>query len=436
MPEGTPILVGVSHHTAPLHLREQFYAGEELPRMLNDLLSAGLSEAIVLFTCNRFEVYAASGKGSTGQIIELLSRHCGMSASQLMPSLYRHEGDAVVRHLMRVAAGLESLVLGEAQILGQVSQSLRHAQRVGSVGPVLSRLFSSAVSAGRQARTRTGIGRHTLSISHAAVLLVRSLIDLRSARVLVVGAGEMAALAARAFRDNGAAGILIANRTPARASALAQRVGGTTVAMENLPRLLSEVDAAVLATASPRPILSSMDLSEAVAGRRSELVLVDLGVPRNVDPSAAPPTGVRLVVVDELRQVVGEHMLRRQSEIAQVEALLETHVSRFLNWWRSRHVAPLLTDFRRQADRIVEAELGQALRRLRSDDPQVQTVMGRLARRLARKLLHAPTVALRFGEGADVADAFRRVLQPGNEPEGDSSGRSGQYHRAVAEPQP
>lgn len=406
---GGLILVGVNHHTAPVALRERFYNGGELRTMLDDLRAAGLAEAAVLFTCNRFELYGIVGTSGADAVINYLAARCGMSPAALDPSLYKAEGEDAALHLMRVAAGLESLVLGEPQILGQVSDSLAYAQASAAVGANLTRLFTSAIHAGKRARTETGIGRHTQSIPHAAVLLLKQSTDLTAARVLVLGAGEMAGLAVEALAKHGATNVCVVNRTLSRGVALAERSNVGFATWDTLPSLLRDADAVIAATSSPTTLLRAADFAQHPAGR--SLTLVDLAVPRNVSEDCDAIAGLRRHDVDDLQQIVESHRIQRQREASRVEELLDQELAEYLDWVHSREVTPLIADLRRRATEVVDTELELALRRMPTLDEQQQAVVAQMAHRIVGKLLHPPTTALKSRGAADaLAQAFRRLF--------------------------
>jgi glutamyl-tRNA reductase len=406
LPAGALVLVGVDHHTAPVELRERFHHGGELSVMLDDLRRLGVAESVILFTCNRFEVYATVGTAGSNAIIAYLADRCGLSVPQLLPNLYSSAGSDAALHLMRVASGLESIVIGEPQILGQVSDAFAYAQANDAVGTNLTRLFTSAVHAGKRARTETGIGRHTLSIPHAAVLLLKSSIKLATARVVVLGAGEMAGLAVGALRSHGASSVQVVNRTLERAETTAQKYGVNAVAYERLPELLRECDAVIAATSSQLPLISADDLAASRA-----IHLIDLGVPRNIDAACGALPGIRLYDVDALQQVVEEHRQHRLRESTHVESLLEEELADYLDWIHTRKVTPLISDLRRQASEVVEAEIEHTLRRLPQLDEQGKAVIVQMAHRIVGKLLHSPTMALKSRDGAiEFAHAVRRLF--------------------------
>jgi glutamyl-tRNA reductase len=357
----------------------------------------------VLFTCNRIEVYATGDAGAEELLVSHFSSRCGMEAGLLRPHLYTARGQAAALHLMRVAAGLESMVLGESQILGQVADAIDRARHAGSAGPMLSRVFGAAVAAGKRARTDTDIGRHTLSISHAGVMLARAACpDLVSAHSLVIGAGDMARLAIAALRSYSVRNITVINRTPARAEILAGECGIRAVAWPELRQALAGADVVIAATSSAVPVIGARDLA---AGGRPQ-VLIDLGVPRNIDRSVAAVAGVELHDVDDLRQVVEQHRILRQREVGRVEVILEEELDRCLEHLRSQHLAPVIAGLRQKVDEVVAAELERALRRLPAADEGTKALLDLMAHRIVTKLLHEPTIALRSPSGPRVAQAI------------------------------
>lgn len=411
------VLVGLNYQTAPVEYREQFYLGGEAhERALRTLCAQGLAEVTILSTCNRLEIIARAEqpKIALDKIVAFLARSQNTSVEHLDAYLYCLKGQAVVNHVMRVAAGLESLILGETQILGQVSEAWATAQAVGTGGTVLSRLFASALHTGKRARTETTISRHTLSVSHAAVLLVNEHIpDLASARVVVIGAGEMAELAARALQMHGVSMITIINRTFERANELAQELGIQAATWDNLPYVLSNVDVVIAATSAPHPILWLEHVLSVAAGQRTRWY-VDLGVPRNIDPKIASLTESKLYDIDDLQTVVAEHHSRRRSEIQQVEAIIAEEQDTFQQWLRTRQIVPLITELRSQAETLADSEVEQALRRMPNLNPHEQEIVMQMAHRIVNKLLHAPTVSLKsraaHGDHADYAHAVRQLF--------------------------
>jgi glutamyl-tRNA reductase len=434
------ILVGLNHRTAPVELREQLsLTGCALDMALNDLSAAkeaaslpgggadadrlggepfgGIHESVILSTCNRLEVYANTADPAAGfaAIQSFLCKLQGLQPEALAPHLYLYEDQAAVDHLMRVASGLDSLILGEPQILGQVAEAYAHAKGAGDAGPVMSELFTRALHAGKRARSETAISRHTTSASHAAARLARDTFgDLAPARVLIVGAGEMAELAATALYDEGARCITCINRTYARAAQLARRYGGEALNWSHLPEALAQADVIVSATGAPHMVIYRDDVAQALAGRAQPLVIVDIALPRDVEAETGTLPGVVLYDVDDLQNAVDSNRALREAAVPQVETIIGEESEAFFCWLASRQVVPVLVELRRKAERVAEIELEQAVRRLGCSDPQAEQVMARLAHRIVNKLLHEPTVRLKqeaaAHNGIAYADALRELF--------------------------
>jgi glutamyl-tRNA reductase len=415
----TAVVVGLDHRTAPIELREQLYVGDaQLRAMLTALQERDLDEVVVLSTCNRLEVLAAceDAESSFDAITTHLAASQNLTAETLRTHLYCMEGPDAARHLFRLAAGLESLVLGETQIMGQVAGALAHANEAGTSGPVLSRLFATALHAGKRARTETGISRHTVSVSHAAVLLIeKALGDIAQVRALIVGAGEMAGLAADALRAHGATDVRIINRTYASAQALAQRFGAQALEWHSLPEALRDADVVMTATSAPHPIIQVDAIAALGEGRSGRpVILVDIGVPRNIDRHVSDVAGVQLYHIEHLQAIVADHRHLRQSEVRQVEDIIAEELQNYMTWLRSRQVVPVITALRRKAEAIANEEIERTLHRLPDLEPREQEIVAQMVRRLVNKLLHTPTVALKSraarGDHFDYAHATRKLF--------------------------
>jgi len=399
------ILVGLSHHTAPVELREQMTLAKTLKPSFLDLQSGLLRECAILSTCNRLEVYALAEDREQGwQAIEgYLARLYGHPLEHLQPHLYRMSGAETIDHLLRVACGLESMILGETQILGQVVDALTEAKSAGTVGSVLGNLFTRAIHAGKRARTETGISRYTTSISHAAAKLAQTELsdsssrrDLASCHVLIIGAGEMAALAARALQMRVAPQITFINRTYERAEALAKSIGSSAANWTQMGALLAQVDVIISATGAPHTVLHAHDVEAVLAVRQSRpLLVIDIAVPRDVDPGVGALPGVRCFNIDDLQAALDENQAERQAAVPQVEAIIEQEQHIFLDWLHSREVAPVISDLYRHALAVVEAEIERTLNKLDDLTPQQQKIVSQLGYRIANKLLHEPTVRLK-----------------------------------------
>jgi glutamyl-tRNA reductase len=434
------ILVGLNHQTAPVALREQLsLSGCALDLVLTDLNAImsgsehpagrapfrGIHESVILSTCNRLEVYAVTGDVAAGYaaIQRFLVGLQSLPFEELLPYLYFREGEEAVEHLMRVAAGLDSLILGEPQILGQVAQALTQAQAGGTAGPVLSQLFAHAVHTGKRARCETEISRHTTSVSHAAARLARDAFgDLCEGRVLIVGAGETAELVAGAMVAEGARRITCINRSYERAERLAQQFGGRAAHWGHLADALAESDVIITATGAPHTVIHRDDVAQALPRRHGKpLVIVDVAVPRDVEPEVGELPGVLRFDIDDLQDTVDANRAQREAVVPQVEAIVQQEVEGFFSWMHGRQVVPVLIELRRKAQSVASAEVEHALRRLEHPDPRTEQLMALLAHRIVGKLLHEPTVRLKNeaanGNGIVYADALRELfaLEPAGE---------------------
>ncbi len=440
------ILVGLNHRTAPVTLREQLsLSGCALDLALSELNAGqaaqadghrpalGVRESVILSTCNRLEIYAV-GEASTAlaALARFLAELQGLPLEQLLPHLYLLEAQAAAEHLLRVAAGLDSQILGEPQILGQVAQAQARAQAAGAIGPVLSQLFTRAVRAGKRARSETAIGRYPTSVSHAAAHLAKHAWgDLSQAHVLIVGAGEMAELAAKAVYGEGARRIVCVNRTFARAEHLARRVEGQALHWGGLANALAEADVVITATGAPHTVIDRDDLRRVLPLRkRTPLVILDIAVPRDVEPEVDELPGVLRYDIDRLQDAVDANRAQREAAVPQVEAIVQQELEGFFHWLRARQVTPVIVELRRKAERIAQSELELALRRLPDSGPRVEQVMTLLAHRIINKLLHEPTVRLKAeaanGNGVAYADALCELFALEALPYAD--GEDGDHH--------
>lgn len=392
------VLIGLNHRTAPLELRERVsFTGDEVGPALGDLRRL-IGEAVLLSTCNRAEVYcvAPNPHEAWERVLGFLEGRGGLPAQELRRHAYQKADAEVVRHLFRVAGGLDSMLLGESEVLGQVRRSMSAAAAAGSLGLALSRLFHGAIRAGRRVREETEVGRRALSVSTAGVQLAsRVLGDLRGRRAALIGAGEAGRLVAKALRIVGVADLAIANRSPARAQALARNLGGRVVALEDLPALLEGADVIISATDAPEYVISREAVAQAVALRHRPLFIFDLAVPRDVDPQVGELEGVRLFNIDHLSAIAEENLARRRQEAAKAEAIVEQEVARFLRWWDSREALPIVRQLHRRAEETRRRELERALRRLGDLPPQERRVLEAMTRSIVKRLLHDPTLALK-----------------------------------------
>jgi glutamyl-tRNA reductase len=408
------VCLGLSHRTAPVELRE---------RLSTLAPGAGRCPAVdehaVLSTCYRVELYAYLTDGveeAREELIDVLARGHDVDRDLLADHLYVHAGEDVARHLCRVAAGLDSLVLGEAEILGQVRGAFDEGREAETTGPVLELLFRTAVSAGRRARRETAIGANPATASSMALALAAGVLgDLREMRVLVVGAGRIGLQSLKAATGRGITRAAVANRTKERALEAATPFGARAYGLDELPEALAWADVAVTATSSEEPVVSAATVAGAVEHREQRpLVLVDLAVPADVERAAGDVAGVRLFDVDDLRAGLDDAVSSRMREVPKVEVVVADEVEAFVRRYRELEVAPLVAALRRRAESIREHELERTLRDLGDVDPETADRIEHLSRALVKKLLHEPTVRLRArageGDADEVAAAVRELF--------------------------
>ena len=399
------ICVGLNHATAPVEEREKLaFSTEELPAALADL-SARLSGAVLLSTCNRTELYttAAAGSPDDATFIGLLSAE--KSAAIDPGCFYVHRHEKAAGHLFRVAAGLDSMVIGESQILGQVRDAMSAATNAATLNGVLSRLFHSAISVGKRARTQTAIGRQAVSVSSAAVALAeRTLGDLSDRTVLVISAGSTGKLAARSLARNDRSRILVANRTHDRAVELARNIGSNAsgLSFDGLPAALAEADIVISGTAAEGFLLGPDQVRPAAAARNGRpLLLIDIAVPRDIDPAVRAIPGVQLFDIDDIEAVSGDGNARSR-EVRRAEAIIEEEVAAFMDWWRSLDVVPVIAALRARAETIRERELERALRRLPALDDDARRRIEAMTQAIVKKMLDRPIARLKDGHDAGL----------------------------------
>ena len=411
------VVVGLNHRTVPLDLFERMTVpSARLPKALADLTSReNVTEAVVLSTCNRIEVYAFAERfhGAYQDIrvsLAEISHVAPEEFSSHLPGLYAADA---ARHLFAVASGLDSAVLGEHEILGQVRSAWELAAKEEAVGPVLNPLFRHALEVGKRVRTETAISRNITSVSQAAVAMAEERLGgLEGRRVLVVGAGEMGEGMARALHGGGVAEVWVANRTWDRAVETATRLGGTAVRLDELPRHLADVDVLLTSTGATAVILEYGDLDDVVAERRGrDLLIVDIAVPRDVDPSAAELDGVTLLDMDDLRSFAEAGIRERRREIAAVQAIIDTELDRYVDESTARSVAPLIAQLRGRADRVRMAEIERLTHRLSDLDDRQRDAVEALAAGIVGKLLHDPTVRLKDAAGTARGERLAEALR-------------------------
>ena len=405
--------LGINHTTAPLDLRGRFaFAIDQIAPTLHGLRQAlGQSsqhrnvETAIISTCNRTEIYCAGDQPALDHTLGWLAHSGGVSTELLRSHSYILEDGPVARHAFRVASGLDSMVLGEAQILGQMKDAVRAAESAGALGTTLNQLFQRSFAVAKEVRTSTEIGAHSISMAAAAVRLASQLFeDLGKTRVLFVGAGEMIELCATHFAARNPKQIAIANRTLERGEKLATRFGGEVMRLSDLPDRLHEFDIVVSCTASSLPIVGLGAVERALKKRRHRpMFMVDLAVPRDIEPEVKQLEDVYLYTVDDLASVVQTAQANRQAAVAQAEAIIDAGVQSFMHWMDQRHpehgVVPLIRQIQDQADAWRAIELDRARKRLAKGE-DIDTVLDALSRGLAQKMLHGTLAELRAGDAS------------------------------------
>lgn len=404
------LAIGLSHQTAPLELRERLAFGERAAQRLEarligeDGAPAVAREAVVLSTCNRSELYLVCRDPlqAEGQVLALLSERGRIPPTELAGAVYTHRNCEVARHLFRVASGLESMVLGEAEIQGQVRRAYERALAAGHTGPLSNRLFTAALATGKQVRARTALGESQVSVPSVAVGLAANLLGgLRSKRTLIIGAGETAELTAEALARQGADTVFVANRHAARARSLAERFGGSVANWERLPQQLGAADIVLSSTSSPHQIVGAQELAVVMEERADRpLLLIDLAVPRDIDPDCASLEGVTLIDIDDLQGAVAENLASRQREVPKAELIIERELRRFARFLGEAEVLPTIRALREAADEVVEAVLRENEGRWETASPADLERVELIARTVTNRLLHRPTTALRELSGA------------------------------------
>ena len=413
------IVVGVSHHLASLDIRERLAlrAAEVEPLIARLREARGIVEAVVLSTCNRTEVYVVEGDGNGDAARDVLEIYSQRLSEDATPYSYVQRDRDAVTHLFRVASGLDSMIVGEAQIHGQVRTAWESCR--ASSGAVLNRLFQTALLVAGRVRSETAIGRGAASISSAAVQLSKQIFgSLAGKRAMVLGAGEMAEVALECLTNEGVRAAIVANRTFDRAQRLAEQFGARAIGYEECWSALHDVDVLLCSTASPRPVVSAANVAPALAARRDRpLCILDIAMPRDVEPSVGALDNVYLYDLDDLHAIVSSNLERRRNELPAAEHLILEETSRYWDWVAGLAVVPVLTSFRSRMNDLRERELEQAMRKLGDLPPEHRAVVEQLSRSLMNKFLHEPTVRLRTaaanGRGLGIVDAVRYLFALG-----------------------
>lgn len=397
--------VGINHQTAPVELREKLaFAPENMDAALTSATSVpGVEEVVIISTCNRTEIYA-SGTADCAALTEWLTVYQSVTDNSLADSLYRLEGDAALNHLMKVACGLDSLVLGEPQIFGQVKSAWTVSRESGTVGSLLNQAFQHAFSIAKRVRTETAIGQNPVSVAYAAVSLSQQIFaNLSDVQALLIGAGETIELVAQHLCQKNIGGITVANRTLSRAADLARNYGAQAILLSDIHEYLPHADMVISSTASQLPVLGKGAVESALKARRHKPVfMVDIAVPRDIEPEVGKLNDVYLYTVDDLREVIEENRRSRESAATSAEQIILDGLDEWHKQLRTQNVAGTIRAFRQRVEDVRDAELEKALTALARGQPAEQ-VLTSLARSLTNKLLHTPTVKLKQAgeEGRD-----------------------------------
>ncbi len=395
------IVVGLNHRTAPLHIREKlaFEGTKQQDGLIALKQLSSVSEAALLSTCNRVEIFASvrDGENALDEIKSFIAGFQNVPVNEFADALYFHHGEDAVRHLLRVASSLDSMVLGEPQILGQLKDAFDLALSNRTTGFILNRLMKKAISTAKRVRTETRIAENAVSISYAAVELAKKIFSgLADKSVMLLGAGEMAELAARHLVSNGVKDVRVANRTYERGCEMAREFCGTAIRFEDLSRELVGTDILICSTNAPSYVITKGLMEQVMKGRKFRPVfLIDISVPRNIDPDANGVDNVYLYNIDDLQQVVGSNLLERQKEAEKAEDIVAEEVDKFSRWLSSLEAVPVVIAMRQKADDIKRDELDKFKRSFPDLDGDVMSAVERLAGGITNKLMHSPTVAMK-----------------------------------------
>lgn len=411
------IVVGVNHRTAPVQVREKLsFSGHSLGDALVRLNAAPAIEGcVILSTCNRTEIYAATREMDEGlsDVWDFLARKSGADISEIKNYTYAHTLYDTIRHLFRVTAGLDSMILGETQILGQVRDAYQAACRHGTTNRVLNVLFQQALTVGKRVRTETGIDRNAVSISYAAVELARQTIgDLTGRSVLVIGAGKMSELTARHLVANGVSGVIVSNRSYQRAVDLAAQFDGRAVKFDRLFDYMAGADIVISCTAASHYVVRCSDVTAIMAGRlNKKLIIIDIAVPRDIDPACGRLPGVTLYDVDALQHVVDQNLAQRKQAAVTGEAIIEDELDQFMQWLGTQFVVPTIAALKQWGEEIKQNELHRALNRLGEISEHDRKVVGSLANSIVNQLLHVPVSRLKAYALTPEGHLYTKILQ-------------------------
>ena len=410
------LALGLNHATAPLDIREKVVFGDEIVSdALHDLRKhGGVDEAAILSTCNRTEIYCSHDLQDLNRLVDWLTGYHGFRRAELQPFLYSHPDASAVKHMLRVASGLDSMILGEPQVLGQLKNAYHQAVESGSIGQLLGRLFQHSFMVAKEIRSNTAIGKHPVSVAFAAIRLAQQIFgDLSERTALLIGAGETIALAARHLHEMEVDRMIIANRTLERSQRLAEGMNAFAITLQDIPIHLDKADIIFSATASPLPILGKGAIESAIKKRKHRpIFIVDMAVPRDIEPEAGELEDVYLYTVDDLREVIEENLRNRQEAAVQAEEIIDTHVLNFMEWLNSLDAVSTIRALRGQAVQIQTTVVEAALLKLKQGGDPEKVVLEAI-RSLTNKIIHAPSAQLRNAEAAnrqELLQAARKLF--------------------------
>jgi glutamyl-tRNA reductase len=405
------ICVGISHHTAPLEVRERlWFSVEEIRSSLPHLKALGFSECVLFSTCNRTELYVF-GEGTEARVnslIEFLRTQKKVTESVPPTHFFSHVGGSAAEHLFRVAAGIDSMIVGDVQILAQVKEGYALAQESGTAGFFINRLFQSAFHVGKRSRSESLISEGAISVSYAAVELAQRIFDdLSRKKALIIGAGDTAQLTAKHLLSKGIGSLFITNRTAERAENLAKMFGGTAIPFETFCDRLPEIDIIISSVQADRHVLTAKDIRQFDKNRhRGTLFLIDLGVPRNIDPFAKELENVFLYDLDSLNIMVGENIARRRAEVPKIQAIIIEELTALSQWHTSLEATPTIAALTELIERIRSEEIAKNVNRF---DPKDRELLEMITKRIVNKILHTPIVNLRNGHDASLSDRLQKI---------------------------
>jgi len=412
----TLLTLGINHKTAPVEIREKVaFAAENLARALKELISQeAVNEAAILSTCNRTELYCSLNSADRDVLINWISQFHDVKHDDLAPYVYTYANNEAVQHILRVASGLDSLVMGEPQILGQIKDAYAHATDAGAIGQQLNRLFQHTFSVAKEVRTNTAIGSNPVSVAFAAVSLAKQIFsNLSEHTALLIGAGETIELVARHLKEQGIRKMIVANRTVERAQVLASQFDGEAIPLVEMPDRLVDADIVISSTASQLPILGKGAVESALKQRKHKpIFMVDIAVPRDIEPEVNKLRDVYLYTVDDLHEVIEENRKSRQAAAEEAEEIIENQVEHFMGWLRSLDSVDIIRSFRTQAELKRDACVKQAERQLAAGK-EPQEVMKELARSLTNKLIHEPSAQMNqaaFEGRKNILDAAQELF--------------------------